>query len=232
VNITITPVNDPPMAVDDPSYSTDEDTSLTIEAPGVLNNDTDVDEDTLTAEVQIYPEHGDLYPSSQGGFVYYPDDDFNGIDTFTYHAHDGTEYSVETATVTITIEPVNDDPVAGNDTDSVAEGGTLNVAAPGLLNNDTDVDGDTLTVNSTPETFPSNGTLTLNTNGSYIYTHDGGETTSDSFVYRVSDGNGGTATATVNITITPVNDAPVAVDDTGSIAEGGAWRYSDSKFHA
>jgi VCBS repeat-containing protein len=220
VYITITPVNDPPVAVDDPDYSTDEDTSLMVAAPGVLDNDTDADEDTLTAEVQAYPSHGDLYPNPGGGFVYYPDDDFNGTDTFTYFANDGTEYSAEAATVTITVIAVNDDPVASDDDRMVDEGGTLNEEAPGLLINDTDVDGDTLTVNITPVSFPSHGTLTLNADGSYVYEHDGGESTSDSFEYEVLDGNGGTDTATVYISIGMVNDDPVAVDDTGMVDEG------------
>jgi VCBS repeat-containing protein len=115
----------------------------------------------------------------------------------------------------------NDPPVAVDDVGTVAEGGTLNQAAPGVLANDSDPDGDPLTVNTTPVTPPTNGSLTLNANGSYDYTHDGGETTSDVFVYEISDGNGGTATATVNLTITAVNDPPVAFDDVGTVAEGG-----------
>ncbi|MFC2105368.1 tandem-95 repeat protein [Candidatus Bipolaricaulota bacterium] len=107
--------------------------------------------------------------------------------------------------------PVTRTPDAQDDTGTVAEGGTLNVAAPGLLSNDTDPDvGDVLTVSATAMSGPSNGSsLALHADGSYDYTHDGSETTSDSFVYEISDGNGGTDQATVSLTVTPVNDAPV-----------------------
>jgi len=98
--------------------------------------------------------------------------------------------------VDITITPVNDAPVAEDDTNTVAEGDTLNVSVPGLLANDSDVDGDPLTVNTTPESDVSHGILTLYADGSYDYEHDGGESTSDSFEYEISDGHDGTDTAT------------------------------------
>ena len=128
-------------------------------------------------------------------------------DCFTYKANDGSLDS-NVATVNITITPVNDAPVANNDTATVAEGGTLNVAAPGVLANDTDPDGPTLTaiLVSGPAHASS---FTLNPNGSFTYVHDGSETTSDSFTYKASDGSRISNIATVSITITPVNDAPV-----------------------
>ena len=91
------------------------------------------------------------------------------------------------------------------------EGATINIAAPGVLDNDTDTEGNTLS--ATVLTGPANGTLTLNTDGSFDYTHDGSETTSDSFTYTVSDGNGGSDTATVTLNINAINDDPVANDD-------------------
>lgn len=106
--------------------------------------------------------------------------------------------------------PVNNVPVAVNDTGNVAEGGTLTVGLPGVLGNDSDVDNDPLTVTVIPVNGPTNGTLILNTDGSYRYVHDGSETTSDSFVYQVSDGNGGVGQGTVTLTITPINDLPIA----------------------
>jgi VCBS repeat-containing protein len=102
---------------------------------------------------------------------------------------------------------VSNAPEASDDSYSVNEGGTLTVlAAQGVLANDTDADGDALT--ATVATNVSNGTLTLNANGSFIYTHNGSETTSDSFTYTVSDG-ADTDIGLVAITINPVNDAPV-----------------------
>jgi len=110
VYITITPINDAPVANDD-SYATDEDITLTINTPGVLANDNDVDNDALTAELVTNPQHGILTFNSDGSFIYVPDENYYGSDSFTYKAYDGQEYS-NVATVTITVTPVNDVPVA------------------------------------------------------------------------------------------------------------------------
>ncbi|TKB06039.1 tandem-95 repeat protein, partial [Desulforhopalus sp. IMCC35007] len=92
---------------------------------------------------------------------------------------------------------------------TVDEDGTLTVQAPGILINDFDADGDTLTVNTTPVVNVSNGSLILNSDGSFTYTPNADFNGVDSFTYEVSDGNGGTDTAVVSITVNPVNDAPV-----------------------
>jgi VCBS repeat-containing protein len=211
VTITVNPVNDPPAASDD-SYSTDEDTALNVAAPGVLANDNDPESDPLTAVLVSDVTNGSLTLNADGSFDYTPNANFNGSDSFTYLANDGSSDS-NTATVTITVTPVNDPPVASDDSGTVAQGGTLNVAAPGLLANDSDPENDALTVNTTPVSPPANGSLTLNSDGSYSYTHDGSVTASDSFVYEVCDPEPLCATATVNLTITAVNSPPTAVDD-------------------
>ena len=111
-------------------------------------------------------------------------------------------------------------PVAGDDTYSVNEGATLTVsAANGVLMNDTDADNDALS--ATIGTSPTNGTVTLNSDGSFTYTHNDSETTSDSFTYSVSDGST-TDTGTVSITVNPVNDPPVftAVMSDQTVDEG------------
>ncbi len=122
--------------------------------------------------------------------------------------------------VNIDLANVNDAPVAGADSVTVAEGATINIPATGVLANDSDVEGDALT--ATLVSGPANGSLVLNSDGSFSYTHDGGETTVDSFVYQVADGNGGFDTQTVTITVTPVNDAPVANAESYSTAEDTA----------
>jgi len=86
----------------------------------------------------------------------------------------------------------------------------LATVATGVLANDSDPDGDTLSV--TVDEDPTNGTLILNEDGSFTYTHDGNETTSDSFTYTVTDSNGVSTTAVVELTIAPVNDAPTTTD--------------------
>ncbi|TET12955.1 MAG: tandem-95 repeat protein, partial [Dehalococcoidia bacterium] len=134
----------------------------------------------------------------------------------TYHANDGTDDS-NTATVTITINPTNDAPVAVDDAYSVDEDDTLNEAAPGVLGNDTDVDGDTLT--AVLDTGVSDGTLTLNADGSFTYDPDADFHGSDSFTYHANDGTDDSNTATVTIIVTPMNDAPVAADDSATTNE-------------
>lgn len=100
----------PPVA-DDDAYSVDEDTVLTVTAPGVLDGDTDPDGDPLTAVLDSGPSNGTLTLNPNGSFTYTPSTDFNGTDTFTYRANDGTSDS-NVATVTITVNPLNDAPVA------------------------------------------------------------------------------------------------------------------------
>ena len=209
VTITVNPINDTPVAVGD-TYATDEDTDLNVAVPGVLGNDTDVDGNGLTAAVVSGPLSGVLTLNADGSFSYTPNADFNGSDSFTYAANDGTVDSNE-ATVTITVNPINDTPVAVGDTYATDEDTDLNVAAPGVLGNDTDVDVDFLTAALVSGT--SNGLLTLNADGSFTYTPNGNFNGADSFTYKANDGNLDSNVTTVTITVNPVNDAPVADDD-------------------
>src|SRR5207245_8429766 len=112
--LTAAPVNDAPEDGKDDTYATGEDTRLTVSAPGVLTNDSDVDGDALSAVLVSGPSHGTLTLNSDGSLVYMPALNFNGTDNFTYKASDGQAQS-GVATVTITVTPVNDAPVAAND---------------------------------------------------------------------------------------------------------------------
>jgi VCBS repeat-containing protein len=209
VSITIRAVNDAPVAVDD-AYSVDEDAALTVPASGVLTNDTDVEGDALTAVLVSGVSNGALTLHADGSFTYTPNADFNGMDSFTYKANDGTVDS-DPATVTITVDPVNDAPVAADDTYSVDEDSTLTVGAPGVLSNDIDVDGDSLTAILVSP--PANGTLTFNVNGSFTYEPDHDFNGTDSFSYQANDGTATSNVATVTIAVNSVNDAPVAEND-------------------
>ena len=199
-------VNTPPTAADD-AYATDEDTPLLIVAPGVLGNDDDPNGQPLTATVVTGPTNGTLALNPDGSFLYTPNLDYFGPDSFTYQADDGIDPS-NAATVTITVNPVNDAPSAGDDTYTLLPGTTLTVDAPGVLENDTDVEGDPLTAVVVAE--PTNGTLTLNPDGSFTYTPNVGFAGTDSFTYTANDGAADSNVATVTLI---VNTLPLAVDD-------------------
>src|SRR2546427_733696 len=215
VTITITGANDAPVAVND-SYTTTEDTTLTVAAPGVLANDTDVDGDPLSAVLVSQPTHGSLTLNSNGSFSYTPAANYDGTDSFTYKANDGQTDSA-VATVTITIGGANDAPVAVNDSYTTTEDITLNVAASGVLANDTDADGDTL--NAVLVSQPAHGSLTLNSDGSFSYVPAANYNGADNFTYKANDGQADSGIATVNITITAVNNAPVATNDSYTTAD-------------
>jgi VCBS repeat-containing protein len=214
--VTITAVNDPPAAGGD-SYSTAEDTTLTIEAPGVLTNDGDPDTttSTLTAALVAGPEHGTVTLNPDGSFTYTPAANFYGADSFTYKAtaaYGAGEPAVvdsNVATVTITVNAVNDAPLAANDAYATAEDTPLTVAAPGVLGNDADIDSAPAAV---VVAGPANGTLALNADGSFTYTPAPNFYGADAFTYKASDGTLDSVPATVAITVTPVSDAPSISD--------------------
>jgi len=182
VTITVTPVNDAPVAVDD-AYTVAEKETLTIAAPGILANDSDVDGDTLTA-IQVYATYnGSLHLNLDGSFTYTPDPYFNGTDSFAYKASDG-ELESELTVVTITVTPVNDWPIANDDSYETVTGVLLDVAAPGVLANDVLLDPDEeVSIQILDE--PLHGTLSVNDDGSFTYTPDTGFMGTDTFRYMV-----------------------------------------------
>ncbi len=118
----------------------------------------------------------------------------------------------------MTVTPVNDAPVAVDDSTSTAEDTAETIT---VLANDTDVDGDTLSV--TGASVPAaHGTVAVNANGTLLFTPAANFNGTDTFSYTITDGNGGTASATVTVAVTPVNDAPVAVNDATSTPEDTA----------
>ena len=207
VTITISPVNDAPVAQDQ-SVETPEDTALPITLVA-----TDVDGDTLTYAIVAQPANGTVALVGNVA-TYTPALNFNGTDIFTFTANDGTVDS-NIATVTITVSPVNDDPMAMDDAYETDEDTTLVVAAPGVLANDGDVDQDNLA--SYVLTQPAHGTLELASDGSFTYVPEPDWFGTDTFTYQLVATPGLNAAwtdeATVTITVNSVNDTPVAVDD-------------------
>ena len=223
VSFIVNSVNDAPVAGND-GFGSQEDVTLnlfcapprnTAPAPKgflcILDNDTDADGDSLGAVLVSSVSSGILTLSPNGDFVYQPAANFNGADSFTYRATDGTLLS-NIATVTITVQAVNDAPTAVADGYSTDEDQLLNVSAPGVLGNDTDVDGNPLTAALVDDV--GNGSLTLNANGSFSYTPTGAFNGTDSFTYEANDGGLDSNTVTVTITVNAVNNAPTVVAPT------------------
>ena len=207
VTVTVTDENSPPVAEDD-AAATDEDTPVTV---AVLDNDSDPDGDALTVAGASGAASGTV--TTDGTTVTYtPEADFNGTDTFTYTVSDGNGGDA-TATVTVTVAPVNDAPIARDDAATTPEATPVTVA---VLANDSDVDGDALTVAAAGPA--ARGTVT--TDGTTVtFTPEAGTTGAVSFPYTVTDGEL-TATATVTVTVSGANLPPVAVADTVRVRPG------------
>ena len=209
VNVKVNPVNDPPKAVND-TASTAEDTPIGIT---VLANDTDPDHDTLTVTTVATPTHGTATITGNT-ITYTPTADYNGTDAFSYTISDGKLTS--TASVAVTVTPVNDPPKAVDDTLTIAEDIIVVIAPNTLLANDIDVDGDALTITSVQDGVNGRANLV----GSYVvFTPPFNSNGPAQFTYTISDGKL-TSTGTVHVTITPVNDAPTAVNDAASARSG------------
>ena len=276
--ITVTGINDAPVAVDDTDnvMVSNTVTDLTNGAGSVISDDSDADASSSisvgaisfggaapyavnagtdrTNGRSITGNFGTLKIGADGTYSYVAGSSA-GSDVFTYTLIDGNG-GVDTATLTFTSNS-NNVPVADNETGAVDEDAVITVTdgTSDLLHGDTDADGDTLTVSQIAVTGGSNssvagsstynsnfttvtgtyGTLKVGADGTYTYTADqaaadaldASDTETDSFTYTVSDGNGGTDTATLIITVTGVNDAPVAQNDVGVVNEDGLLPVSN-----
>ncbi len=214
--LTVTPVSWPPVARDD-AYDTDEDQELSVAAPGVLANDYDMDGDALAVEPVSGPAHGELTLDPDGSFRYTPAPDYNGTDQFTYRVLAGGEPSGP-ATVTITVRPVNDPPTPSDDVATTPEDTPVDID---VLANDTDPDGDALTVSAAGPA--AHGAVEV-TGGAVRYTPEPDFNGTDVFPYTVTDGTA-EAAATVSVTVSPVGDPPVlAPIGDQTVAEGQVLR--------
>mgnify|MGYP002634530272 CR=1 FL=1 len=206
-----------PVAVDD-SATTDEGRSVDFE---ILANDTDPNDavDIATVLVTSEPANGTVQISPAGGARYTHDGSETLSDSFNYTVDDTTGETSNAATVSITIDPVNDPPDAIDDAFVIDENAVANMD---LAVNDTDVDDVVDPASIAIASSPFYGTIAINPDGTVDYTHDGSEVAVDNFGYTINDLAGATSTvALVTVTINPINDAPIAVDDLGFAPPGG-----------
>jgi VCBS repeat-containing protein len=201
--------NRAPVAIGD-AYSVNEDTVLSVTAPGVLNNDSDADLDPISAIKLSDPTHGQLTINTDGSFVYTPAANFNGTDSFTYRAIDGVLSSIATA-VTLNVTPVNDAPMAADQ--AVATTANTGVA---VTLGATDVDNDPLTYSIVSN--PAHGTLS-GTGANRGYTPNANYIGTDTFTFKANDGTVDSNIATVTVTVNAPVPTVTAIGPT-SILEG------------
>ncbi len=222
VGLTITPQNDAPVAVVE-SYTVDEGSVATLD---LSVNDTDAENrlDVNSIVVSGGPSHGSIVVNGDGTVDYTHDGSETTADSFSYTINDLDGATSNLVTVGITITPQNDTPVAVVESYTVDEGAitTLDLSA-----NDTDaenrLDVDSIVISG----GPMHGAISINGDGTVDYTHDGSETTADSFNYTIKDLDSATSNlVTVGLTITPQNDAPVAFTDSFTVAEGSITNFA------
>ncbi len=207
---TIIDDDETPIAKND-NYSVDEDAVLTN---NVMTNDLGLGDPPVVVISNTNPANGSLVMNANGNFTYTPTANFNGADTFQYTIKD-IDGDQSTATVTITVNPINDLPIANNDTYTTPEDTQLNA---NVITNDQNLFDLPITISLV--TNVSHGSLTLNANGTFTYMPNSEYFGPDNFTYKLTDGNGDAVTANANITVTFINDAaPVAVNDNKSTNE-------------
>ncbi len=225
-------------------FVTSEDLALTIPVADILKNDTDPDNDTLSMTAVSNAKNGTV-SLADGVVTFTPNANFSGIAQFDYTISDG-HGGTNTATVYVDVTPINDAPVLAAETKTTLEDTTLTVsAANGLLATDSDVDGDKLTVTqfsvnfggttytfAAGQTTPASsfGQLRINADGSYTFVPGANFNGALATVtYTVSDGTT-TRTSTLDLSVTPVNDAPTSAAGSASISEGGTHVFTTADF--
>ncbi|MDP1863954.1 MAG: DUF4347 domain-containing protein [Thiobacillus sp.] len=231
LTVTVNGLNDAPVANTD-NYAVTKNDTLNVTATGVLSNDIDVDTnpsaDTLyvtqvngligNVGVPVTGAYGTLTLYADGSLLYVSGSVGGFVDSFTYQVSDG-KGGTSITNLNISVADTNMAPVANDDAYTVDEDSVLSIPASGVLINDTDIDGNILT--ATLISGVSNGMLVFNSNGSFTYTpnanFNGIGINGDSFTYQVSDGSLTSNIATVTLSVTSVNDDPVAYGDDGAV---------------
>jgi len=226
ITIAVTSANHAPVAKD--IVVTIAEGGSTIFLPAQMGSDADGN--TLKFWTVDKPAHGSFIQRVDGGLAYHPDAYYNGSDTFTFVLYDGKGGFSNTGHVTLTVTPVNNAPVAVNDSVTMTQGQLVVIP---VLANDSDIDNSTGQNAGAPKPanagltariigLPVNGTVRLNSDGTIRYVPRPGFYGTDSFTYVANDGALDSAVATVTITVQRVTNPPVAVDDTYTATEGTA----------
>ena len=225
LEVTATPPNWPPTAPTLADQTATEDTLFSYTVPAFTDPDGDTISYTATqSNDDSLPDWLSFNASTRILSGTPEEADTPANLTIRITASDATEST--SATFTLTVEEVNDPPIAGNDSATVGEGDAVTINTLSLLTNDSDPEGTALSI--TGVSNPTNGIVSLSEDKATVtYTHDGSETTAGSFDYTVSDGSD-TSTAAVSITVTSSNDLPAANNDTASVAEGGTLNVDAS----
>ncbi|MCS0367666.1 tandem-95 repeat protein [Vibrio diabolicus] len=226
-NIDVLPINDAPVS-GNLAYSVDEDGSITLSQEQLLAQAGDVDGDDLTASKLTVDGNATVVANDDGSFTITPDADFNGDIDIQFNITDGTD-TIQ-ATADLTVNPVNDLPVPQDQQFSVEEDGTLQFTDADLLAGATDIDGDNLTVDGISYTG-SDGVLTDHGDGTYTFAPNENFNGDVSFSFGVSDGTE-TVPANVDVSVTPVNDPPVAGSTSYTVDEDNAITISDEQLLA
>jgi MYXO-CTERM domain-containing protein len=204
MNINVLPVNDAP-AGSDTTFMLNEDETLQVAAPGLLDLCTDIEADVLAISIVALPQKGTLIPDGAGGFTFQPAQDFNGDESFEYMVSDG-QLDSGPYRVTLRVAAVNDAPVAQGAAFNVREDEVLSAPPSALLAGASDIDGDALSVILAG--LPASGTLVVNDDGSFTYAPVADFNGNDSFTFYVTDGQAQSQIVTVALFVEEVNDAP------------------------
>ncbi|WP_425356758.1 tandem-95 repeat protein [Vibrio alginolyticus] len=227
INVNVLPINDAPVS-GDLAYSVDEDGAITLSQEQLLSQASDIEGDDLTAIDLTVDGNATVTANDDGSFTITPDADFNGDIDIQFNITDGTD-AIQ-ATADLTVNPVNDLPVPQDQQFSVEEDGTLQFTDADLLAGATDIDGDDLTVDGISYTG-SDGVLTDHGDGIYTFAPNENFNGDVSFSFGVSDGTE-TVSANVDVSVTPVNDPPVAGSTSYTVDEDNAITISDEQLLA
>jgi hypothetical protein len=220
VSVKVNSVNSAPTAQNQ-DVTTPKNTAIDITLKA-----TDPENDPLTFTIKTQPTSGELTGNAPN-LAYTPNKDFVGDDAFTFLANDG-KLNSNVATVTVKMQSVNSLPNGVDDTAETAKNTPVTIS---VLSNDVDPDGDKLSVDSIT-TMPGSGSAEINTDGTITYSPDTDFVGTDSFIYEVTDGNGGNAKATVSITVIyngpPETNIDSAIDGSGKTLQTGDSTTSSS----